>query len=130
MHYILMFTASDGLYHYRYHLDGSERDDASKRVLIETNFNEVYNAKLGMWFFLEDGPQYLIQITNSFYVGSSFAWMQLLSPILSCNALLGRVKSLALLPDLIPLKKKNHKVCLITNMLVLSLLLLLAPIVI
>ena len=40
---------------------------------------------------LEDGPQFVIQMINSFLVGTSWTWVQVASPFLSLMGLTGRL---------------------------------------
>ena len=39
---------------------------------------------------MEDGPQFILQMVNSFYVGSSWSWVQIVSPFLSLKGLSDR----------------------------------------
>lgn len=71
------------------------------------------SSRLARIYILEDGPQFLLQLTNSMLVGNNWSWIQVLSPFLSLKALSERF----VVPMYGDNERRNIK-CLVANFVV------------
>lgn len=82
------------------------------KIMTRPGESDQIRALLRMAFLLEDGPEFIVQMINSLYVGSSWTWIQVFSPILSLKGISDRFILQPKLVSNIKLTNYREKLCL------------------
>ena len=72
--------------------------------MIRINSVGSEKARMGIVYFVEDMPQFILQITNSFLIGSSWSWIMVASPLISMYSLMDKLTT-----KMAPTKKAAKK---------------------
>lgn len=89
--FLTAITGTTSLYFFYFDFNHQRKSKEMQNKYILKNRTASYKGLFGLFYLLEDGPQFLIQTINSLLIGKSQSWLMILSPILSMHGLLSKL---------------------------------------